>query len=106
LIVAAVCDRRKRRSQSAATVKILKMMHYLVDWQRRSLKRLEREPSRLAAGGSGGTFKIHRLPSSSNALRTETVRAPANYFHPRLSPRASVDKTGAMIHHRRVRDQS
>jgi hypothetical protein len=29
LIVAAVCDRRKRRSQSAATVKILKMIHYL-----------------------------------------------------------------------------
>jgi hypothetical protein len=81
------------------------MIHYLVDWQRRSLKRLEREPSRLAAGGSGGTFKIRRLLfSSSNALRTET--APANYFHPRLSPRASVDKTGAMIHHRRVRDQS
>jgi hypothetical protein len=29
LIVAAVCDRRKRRSQSAATVKILKMIHHL-----------------------------------------------------------------------------
>jgi hypothetical protein len=28
LVVAAVCDRRKRRSQSAATVKILKMIHY------------------------------------------------------------------------------
>jgi hypothetical protein len=37
----------------------------------------EREPSRFAAGGRDRALKIHQLLLSSNALRTETVRAPA-----------------------------
>jgi hypothetical protein len=44
----------------------------------------EREPSRFAAGGSGGALKICRLLSASNVLRTGTVRAPAKLRRCRL----------------------
>jgi molecular chaperone GrpE (heat shock protein) len=42
-----------------------------------SLKWPEREPSRFAARGNGRAWKISQSRSSSNGLRTETVRAPA-----------------------------
>jgi hypothetical protein len=50
-------------------------------WQWVGLKWPECEPSRFAAGGDGGALKIRQLPSSSNVLRTETVRAPAKLTH-------------------------
>jgi hypothetical protein len=50
-------------------------------WQWVSLKWPEREPSRFAAGGSGEALKIRRSLSSSNVLRTETVRAPTKLTH-------------------------
>jgi hypothetical protein len=47
----------------------------------------EREPSRFAAVDCGGALKIRQSLSSLNALRTETVRAPAKLTHDQNLPR-------------------
>jgi hypothetical protein len=64
--------RRSVCAANDATPKILTVVQF---------EMTEREPSRFAAGGDREVWKIRQLLLLSNALRTETVRAPAKRTH-------------------------